>query len=77
MAVILGTYAAIYGFDRVSVRDALIAAHNAGVTVRIATDDDTYADSDFQPHFSELEDAGIPVVNDNRSSLKGTLLAAK
>ena len=46
--------AALYDFSRVSVRDALIAAANRGVTVRIVTDDDAYTDPDYVPHFQVL-----------------------
>lgn len=60
---------AIYEFDRTSIRDALIAAKNRGVTVRVVTDDDAYTDADNNAHFVALENAGIPVVNDNRSSI--------
>ncbi|MFZ1398988.1 MAG: phospholipase D-like domain-containing protein, partial [Candidatus Promineifilaceae bacterium] len=60
--------AALYELDRVSIRDALIAAHNRGVLVRVVTDDDDgYIDNAI--HFQALESAGITVVHDNRSSL--------
>jgi phosphatidylserine/phosphatidylglycerophosphate/cardiolipin synthase-like enzyme len=60
--------AAIYSFDRVSIRDALIAAHNRGVTVRIAAEgDDAY--SDYNPSYEALRAAGIPIILDNRFSL--------
>ncbi|MAU01161.1 MAG: hypothetical protein CL608_28795 [Anaerolineaceae bacterium] len=60
--------AALYELDRVSIRDALIAAHNRGVLVRVVTDDDDgYVDNAV--HFQALESAGITVVHDNRSSL--------
>lgn len=58
--------AALYGFDRLSIRDALLDAHSRGVVVRLVTDDDAYVDD---PVYAVLEDAGIPVVQDNRSSL--------
>ena len=58
---------AIYDFDRVSIQDALVAAHGRGVTVRVVTDNDTYAGDSV--HYSALEAAGIPVVNDGRSSI--------
>lgn len=61
--------AAIYDFNRASIRDALIAAYNRGVMVRVVTDDDAYQDPDYQAHYSALETAGIPVVNDARSSI--------
>jgi phosphatidylserine/phosphatidylglycerophosphate/cardiolipin synthase-like enzyme len=59
--------AAIYGLDRVSIVNALIAAHNRGVTVRIVADDDAYAD--YNTHYAALQAAGIPIILDNRSSL--------
>ena len=60
---------AVYGFNRESVRDALVAAHQRGVTVRVVTDDDAYLEPSYFPAFSSLEAAGIPLVNDSRSSL--------
>ena len=60
--------AAMYGFNRNSVRDALIAAHNRGVMVRIVTDDDGYDEVSYHPYYTALESAGITVVQDNRSS---------
>jgi phosphatidylserine/phosphatidylglycerophosphate/cardiolipin synthase-like enzyme len=38
------------------------------VTVRVVADDDAYEDPEYRPHFTELENAGIPIVNDARSS---------
>jgi phosphatidylserine/phosphatidylglycerophosphate/cardiolipin synthase-like enzyme len=61
--------AAIYGLDRVSIVNALIAAHNRGVTVRIVADEDAYHDADYNSHFAALQAAGIPIILDNRSSL--------
>jgi hypothetical protein len=60
---------AIYSLSRVSIRDALIAAHNRGVTVRVVADDDAYHEAGHNPHFQALQTAGIPLVLDNRSSL--------
>lgn len=60
---------AIYGFNRVSVREALIAAHNRGVTVRVVTDDDAQLEAEYAPHFKAIENAGITVVNDGSSSI--------
>lgn len=60
---------AIYEFNRASIRDALIQAHQRGVNIRMVTDDDAYANPGFQPFFAALEAEGIPVVNDGRSSL--------
>jgi phosphatidylserine/phosphatidylglycerophosphate/cardiolipin synthase-like enzyme len=61
--------ASIYSLNRVSIRNALIDAHNRGVTVRVVADDDAYDESSYKPHFQALEAAGIPLVLDNRSSL--------
>ncbi len=58
--------AALYGFDRLSIREALIAAHQRGVVVRLVTDDEAYA---TDPVYADLEAAGILIVPDNRSSL--------
>jgi phosphatidylserine/phosphatidylglycerophosphate/cardiolipin synthase-like enzyme len=60
---------AIYDFNRASIRDALVAAHNRGVIVRLVADDDAYANPGYSPHFAALEAAGITVVNDARSSI--------
>jgi phosphatidylserine/phosphatidylglycerophosphate/cardiolipin synthase-like enzyme len=57
--------AAIYHLDLWSIRDALIAAHQRGVTVRIATESDNLDEAEMQ----ELIEAGIPVVSDRRESL--------
>jgi len=59
---------AVYGFNRESIRDALISAHDRGVSVRVVADDDATEDPDYKPHFSALEAAGILIVNDARSS---------
>jgi phosphatidylserine/phosphatidylglycerophosphate/cardiolipin synthase-like enzyme len=61
--------AAIYGLDRASIVNALIAAHNRGVTVRIVADDDAYNDADYNSHFAALQAVGIPIILDNRSTL--------
>lgn len=58
--------AAIYELDRQSIRDALIAAAGRGVTVRVVTDDDAYAEDAY---YADLEAAGITVVDDARSSI--------
>jgi phosphatidylserine/phosphatidylglycerophosphate/cardiolipin synthase-like enzyme len=57
--------AAIYHLDLWSIRDALLAAHQRGVTVRITTESDNLDEAEMQ----ELVDAGIPVVSDRRESL--------
>ncbi|MGQ9457478.1 MAG: phospholipase D-like domain-containing protein [Anaerolineae bacterium] len=62
-------HAALYALDRASIRDALLAAHGRGVEVQVVADDDAYADDQYYPHFRALEQAGIPLVLDRRSSL--------
>lgn len=61
--------AALYALNRASVRDALLAAHGRGVRVQVVADDDAYAEDEYHPHFRALEQAGIPLVLDHRSSL--------
>jgi phosphatidylserine/phosphatidylglycerophosphate/cardiolipin synthase-like enzyme len=51
---------AVYNFNLWSLRDALIAAHQGGVQVRMVTDSD-YLD---QEEVQELKQAGIPVLGD-------------
>jgi len=60
--------AAIYDFERVSVRDALIAASQRGVAVRIVADDEARANPSYAPHFALLDAAGIPIVDDQDDS---------
>lgn len=60
---------AIYGFDRASIRDALLAARARGVTVRVTADDDAYQNASYAPHYAALKAAGIPIVIDARSSI--------
>ena len=56
--------AAIYDFDRVSLRDALLAAKGRGVAVRVVTDDEARANPSYQPFYNALTAAGIAVVDD-------------
>ena len=59
--------AAFYDFNRDSIRDALIAAHNRGVTVRVVTDDEArFYIASYIPYYAALEAAGIPVKDDAR-----------
>jgi phosphatidylserine/phosphatidylglycerophosphate/cardiolipin synthase-like enzyme len=60
--------AAIYDLNRISIRDALIAAHGRGVAVRVVTDNETYH-ATYGNEYDELEAAGITVVDDGRSSI--------
>ena len=57
--------AAIYHLNLWSIRDALIAAHQAGVHVRVVTESDNLDESEIQ----ELKQAGIEVLGDRRESL--------
>ncbi len=56
---------AVYHLNLWSLRDALISAHQRGVTVRIVTESDNMDDEEIQ----ELIEAGIQVVSDRRESL--------
>lgn len=59
--------AAFYDFNRNSIRDALIAAHNRGVSVRVVTDDEVrFFTPSYIPYFQALETAGIAVKDDGR-----------
>jgi phosphatidylserine/phosphatidylglycerophosphate/cardiolipin synthase-like enzyme len=55
---------AAYELNLASVTDALIAAHERGVQVRFVTDSDNAGEEAV----AALEDAGIPVVEDQRDS---------
>ncbi len=57
--------AAIYHLNLWSIRDALIAAHQRGVTVRVVAESDNLDEMEIQA----LIEAGIPVVSDRRESL--------
>lgn len=57
--------AAIYHLNLWSIRDALLAAHNAGVQVRVVTESDNLDEVEIQ----DLLDAGIEVLGDRRESL--------
>ncbi len=57
---------ALYGLDRQSVIDALIAAHGRGVTVRVVGDDKAAAD--YSAGYAALSGAGIPLVTDTNPS---------
>ncbi len=61
----LSVDAAIYRLNLWSIRDALIAAHNAGIAVRVVTESD-YFD---EPELQDLIEAGIEVLGDRRESL--------
>jgi phosphatidylserine/phosphatidylglycerophosphate/cardiolipin synthase-like enzyme len=56
---------AIYDLNLWSIRDALIAAHRRGVSVRVVTESDNMDEQEVQ----ELKDAGIQVLGDRHESL--------
>ncbi len=56
---------AIYDLNLWSIRDALIAAHRRGVSVRLVTESDNMDELEVQ----ELKQAGIEVSGDRRESL--------
>jgi phosphatidylserine/phosphatidylglycerophosphate/cardiolipin synthase-like enzyme len=60
-----------YDFDLANVADAMVAAKNRGVTVRMVTDTDTYTNKDtsVQAAFTILKNAKIPIVEDNRGPI--------
>lgn len=63
--------AALFELNSVPVTNALIAAHERGVEVRIVTDDEHGLDIIEAPDSTvpDLEDAGIQVVDDDRTAL--------
>lgn len=65
-----GIDVALYGLNRQSVVDALIAAHNRAVTVRVVGDDDA-ATGDYSSSYQALTDAGITVVVDTSRTMTG------
>jgi phosphatidylserine/phosphatidylglycerophosphate/cardiolipin synthase-like enzyme len=56
---------AMYDLNLWSLRDALIAAHQRGVSVRMVTESDNLD----EPEMQELRDAGIEVLGDRREGL--------
>ncbi len=59
---------AAFELNNVVITDALVAAHERGVTVRVVTDDEHGLEDDDST-IVELELAGIPIVDDERSAL--------
>jgi phosphatidylserine/phosphatidylglycerophosphate/cardiolipin synthase-like enzyme len=57
--------AALYDLNLWSIRDALIAAHRRGVTVRVVTESDNLDEREIQ----QVKEAGIPVLGDRREGL--------
>jgi len=60
---------ALYGLNRQSVVDALIAAHSREVAVRVVGDDDA-AVEDYAASYQALADAGISVVTDTQDYIQ-------
>jgi phosphatidylserine/phosphatidylglycerophosphate/cardiolipin synthase-like enzyme len=58
---------ALYGLNRQSVVDALIAAHSRGVVLRVVGDDDA-AVGEYSVWYQALVDAGITIVTDTSAS---------
>ena len=58
---------ALYGLNRQSIVDALVAAHGRGVTVRVVGDDEA-ATGDYSSSYQALTNAGITVITDTSSS---------
>jgi len=56
---------AVYHLNLWSIRDALIAAHNAGVKVRVVAESDNLDELEIQ----DLQEAGVEVLGDRRESL--------
>ncbi len=60
---------ALYGLNRQSLINALIAAHQRGVTVRVVGDDDA-ALHEYAAGYQALLSAGIPVITDTSSYIQ-------
>jgi len=56
---------AVYDLNLWSLRDALVAAHRRGVTVRVVTESDNLD----EPEIQDLTDAGVEVLGDRREGL--------
>lgn len=56
---------AVYHLNLWSIRDALIDAHNRGLSVRMVTESDNFDEIEVQ----EIAEAGIPIIGDRRESL--------
>lgn len=56
---------AVYDLDLWSIRDALVRAHQRGVTVRVVVESDRAEEAEIEA----LRSAGIPVVGDQRRGL--------
>jgi phosphatidylserine/phosphatidylglycerophosphate/cardiolipin synthase-like enzyme len=61
----LSVEVAAFDIDLWDVRDALLAAHRRGISVRIVTDRDSLE----TPEIAQLMRAGVPLVSDNQAGL--------
>ncbi|RME10915.1 MAG: PKD domain-containing protein [Bacteroidetes bacterium] len=61
---------AIYGFSRDSLLNALLAARQRGVNVRVVADNGAMLEAEYAPYYQALVDAGIPVVADPFTALE-------
>jgi len=61
---------ALYGLDRQSVVNALIAAHQRGVMVHIVGDDDASQEAGYIASYQALRDAGITIVTDDSGDIQ-------
>jgi phosphatidylserine/phosphatidylglycerophosphate/cardiolipin synthase-like enzyme len=59
----------VYEFNWEPLAEAMIRAAERGVAVRLVTDTDTLNDEEGQQIVAQLEEAGIPVVDDQRSAI--------
>lgn len=60
--------AAIYDFNRASIRDALLDARQRGVAVRVVADDEARASSNSKATYDALAAVGIPIVTDGAAA---------
>lgn len=61
---------ALFDLNRSSVVNALLAAHNRGVTVRVVGDDEEAAKPAYSASYTALSDGGIPLRNDAHAALQ-------
>jgi glucose/arabinose dehydrogenase len=60
---------AMGGFNRASVRDALLDADDRGVQVRVIGDDEDVANPLYAPSYDALRASGIRIISDTQNSL--------
>lgn len=59
---------AVFDLDNLTIADAILAAHERGVPVRIVADDEHGMES-ADSHLPRLREAGVSIVDDGRSGL--------